>query len=68
MPSRRSWGSSRATFVFAGAGSGLGAVLDRGGQPNLRLILEPQMLAPLLGLAALAILPVAYRRWQRSSA
>ena len=56
------------TFLFAGAGSGLGAVLDHGGQPNLRLILEPQMLAPLLGLAALAILPVAYRRWKRSSA
>ena len=33
-------------------------------QPNLGLILEPQVLLPLLGLAALALLPVAYRRWQ----
>ena len=55
-------------FVFAGAGSGLGVVLDQGGQPNLRLILEPQVLAPLLGLAVLAILPVAYRRWRRPPA
>ena len=41
------------------SGNGLGAVLDHGGQPDLGLILEPRVLAPLLGLAALALLPVA---------
>jgi uncharacterized membrane protein YdjX (TVP38/TMEM64 family) len=49
-------------LVYAGIGDGLGAVLDRGGQPDLGLILEPRVLLPLLGLAALALLPVLYRR------
>ena len=52
-----------AAFVFAGVGSGLGAVLEAGGTPNLGLILEPRILLPLLGLAALALVPVVYRRW-----
>jgi uncharacterized membrane protein YdjX (TVP38/TMEM64 family) len=52
-------------LVYASAGSGLGAVLERGEQPDLGLILEPQILGPLLGLAALALLPVLYRRWKR---
>lgn len=55
-------------LVFAGVGSGLGAVLDRGGQPDLGLILQPQVLGPMLGLAALALLPMAYRRWRRPPA
>lgn len=49
-------------FVYAGVGSGLGAVLDRGEQPNLKMILEPQFVLPLLGLAALVLIPVLYRR------
>ena len=52
-------------LVYAGVGSGLGAVLDRGEQPNLGLILEPHVLLPLLGLAGLALVPVIYRRWQQ---
>jgi hypothetical protein len=39
-------------------------VLDHGGEPDLGLILKPQVLGPLLGLAALALLPVLYRRWK----
>ena len=42
-------------LVYASVGSGLGAVLDRGEQPDLDLILEPQVFLPLLGLAALAL-------------
>ncbi len=53
-------------FVYAGVGSGLGTLLDRDEQPDLRLILEPQVLLPLLGLAALALLPALYRRWQNA--
>jgi uncharacterized membrane protein YdjX (TVP38/TMEM64 family) len=55
-------------LVFASAGSGLGVVLDRGEQPDLGLILEPRVLGPLLGLAALALLPVLYRRLRRTPA
>jgi uncharacterized membrane protein YdjX (TVP38/TMEM64 family) len=53
-----------ATLVFASVGNGLGAILDRGQEPDLGLILEPPVLLPLLGLAVLALLPVIYRRWR----
>jgi len=53
-----------ASFVFVSIGSGLGAVFDRGETPDLSVILSPAVLVPLLGLAVLALIPVAYRRWQ----
>jgi uncharacterized membrane protein YdjX (TVP38/TMEM64 family) len=61
-------GSAPATFVFASIGSGIGAVLAAGGRPNLAVIFSPHVLGPLIGLAALALLPVAWRRWKRSDA
>lgn len=47
-----------ATVVYSWVGAGLGDVLDQGGEPNLGLIFEPHIIGPLLGLAALATLPV----------
>jgi uncharacterized membrane protein YdjX (TVP38/TMEM64 family) len=55
-----------ATFVFASVGSGLGAVFDEGRTPDLGLIFSPPILLPILGFAVLALIPVAYRRWQRA--
>ncbi|CAH2600028.1 TVP38/TMEM64 family membrane protein [Rhodovastum atsumiense] len=57
-------GVTPATFVFAGIGAGLGSVLEAGGRPDLSLIWSPSVLGPLLGLAALSLLPVAWRRWR----
>lgn len=57
-----------ATFVFASIGAGLGDVLASGGSPDLTLIFSPRILGPLIGLAALSLLPVVWRRWKRSSA
>jgi uncharacterized membrane protein YdjX (TVP38/TMEM64 family) len=57
-----------ATFVYASIGSGLGDVLATGGRPDLAVIFSPRILGPLIGLAALALLPVAWRRWKRSGA
>ncbi|HZH25835.1 MAG TPA: VTT domain-containing protein [Azospirillaceae bacterium] len=51
-------------LVYASVGNGLGAVLDAGRKPDLGLILQPSVLLPLLGLAALSLLPVAYRYWK----
>ena len=51
-------------LVYAGIGSGLGTILDAGGQAEPDLLLRPQIILPLLGLAALSLLPVVYRRWQ----
>ncbi len=48
-------------LVFASVGSGLDSVIARGEEPDLGLVLEPSILLPLLGLAALALLPVAYK-------
>jgi uncharacterized membrane protein YdjX (TVP38/TMEM64 family) len=52
------------TFVFASVGAGLGAVLAEGRQPDLSIILRAPVLLPLIGLALLALLPVAWRRWK----
>ena len=50
------------SFVFAGVGNGLGAVLEAGGDPDLGLLFEAEVLLPIVGLAVLAILPVVYRK------
>ena len=44
--------------VYTSVGSGLGEVIARGETPNLGVIAEPHILGPILGLAALALLPV----------
>ncbi|MDF2234491.1 VTT domain-containing protein [Albimonas sp. CAU 1670] len=49
------------TAVIAWTGAGLGAVFDAGGEPDLGLIFSPQILGPLLALAALAALPAVLR-------
>jgi uncharacterized membrane protein YdjX (TVP38/TMEM64 family) len=57
-----------ATFVYASIGAGLGDVLSTGGRPDLSVVFSPRVLGPLLGLAALSLLPVAWRRWKRPNA
>lgn len=52
------------SFVYASVGAGLGAVFEMGGTPDLGVIFQPRVLLPLVGLALLALLPVAYRRWR----
>jgi uncharacterized membrane protein YdjX (TVP38/TMEM64 family) len=55
-------GIAPATVVISSVGAGLGEVLDRGGEPEIGIIFQPHVLLPLLGLAALAALPVALRK------
>ena len=50
------------TAVFSLAGAGLGSVLDAGGPIDVAAILTPQLLAALLGLAALALAAIPLRR------
>jgi len=45
-------------LVFTWIGVGLGEVFDRGDTPDLSLLWEPQILGPILGLAALAAVPI----------
>jgi len=53
-----------ATFVFASFGAGLGAIFDSGAEVRLGAILTPQVVIALIGLAILALLPVAVKRWK----
>jgi uncharacterized membrane protein YdjX (TVP38/TMEM64 family) len=53
------------TFVFASIGAGVRDVLAAGNRPDLALILSPPVLAPMLALALLSLLPVAWRKWKR---
>lgn len=58
-------GSSPVCFVFAGLGSGLGKVFERGGKIDMTLLEQPQIILPLAGLAVLSTAPIAWRLWQR---
>jgi len=50
------------TVVYASVGNGLGAIFDAGAEPDLGIIFEPQILAPIVGLAVLALIPVVYKK------
>lgn len=50
------------TFVFASVGAGFGSVLAQGGEISLSGILTPQVATALVGLAVLALVPVAVKR------
>ncbi|MBF9035802.1 TVP38/TMEM64 family protein [Rhodobacterales bacterium HKCCE2091] len=44
--------------VYTSVGAGLGEIFERGETPDLGIIFEPQILLPILGLCALAALPI----------
>ena len=52
------------TLVFASLGNGVGALFDQGQMPDAGIIFSPEILGPILGLAVLAMLPVAYKKWK----
>lgn len=61
------------TLVFASVGDALHAALDAGAaldpvQAGVALLYSPQVIGPLLGLAALALLPVIVKRLRRRAA
>ena len=53
------------TVVFCSIGNGLGAVFDRGEMPDLKIIFQPEIFGPLLGLAVLSLIPVIYKRMKK---
>lgn len=52
------FGIMPGAIVYTSVGAGLGEVFARGETPNLGIIFEPQILLPILGLCALAVLPI----------
>lgn len=59
------FGMAPGTFVYASLGEGLGAIIESGGTPDLKVIFQWRVLGPLIGLAVLAFVPVAYKRYKR---
>ncbi len=51
-------------LVFASLGNGLGAILDAGDEPDLGILFRLDVLLPLLALAVLALLPVAFKKFK----
>lgn len=72
----RTWVFAATTFagiipggvIYTWVGVGLGEVLARGETPDLGIIFEPHILGPLLGLAALALVPVILKISRRGKA
>ncbi len=50
------------SFVYASVGAGLGSVFDRAEVFSPASVLTPEVVTALVGLALLALLPVAYRK------
>jgi uncharacterized membrane protein YdjX (TVP38/TMEM64 family) len=58
------FGIMPGTLVFAWVGSGLDEIFARGETPDAGIIFAPEILGPILALVALALLPVAYKKWK----
>lgn len=54
--------------VYTWVGAGLGEVFARGETPNLGIFFEPQIIGPILGLCALAALPIVIKAVRGGSA
>ena len=52
------------SFIYASLGNGLGTLAEEGRPPDLAVLFSPSVILPILGLAALALAPVLYRRWR----
>ena len=54
-------------IVYTWVGAGLGEVFASGETPNLGIIFEPYILGPILGLAALAFLPIILKAFKKKA-
>lgn len=61
------FGIMPASIVFVALGTSLGQVFATDSQPDLSILLQPQILLSLCGLALLALIPVIYKHFQVKS-
>jgi uncharacterized membrane protein YdjX (TVP38/TMEM64 family) len=61
-------GKAPSTCIYASFGATLGGLVKDDTLPTVNLLLEPRVLLPLLGLAALALVPAGYGLLRRHSA
>lgn len=55
------FGIMPGALVYTSVGAGLGEVFTRGETPDLGVIFEPQIIAPILGLCLLSVLPIVIK-------
>lgn len=55
-----------ATLIYSAVGAGLRDVFASAGRPTLASLAHPHLLLPLLGLAALSLAPVLFRRFRHA--
>jgi uncharacterized membrane protein YdjX (TVP38/TMEM64 family) len=55
-------------IVYTWVGAGLGEVFARGETPNLGIIFEPYIIGPILGLAALSLMPILVKKLRKEKA
>jgi uncharacterized membrane protein YdjX (TVP38/TMEM64 family) len=51
-------------FLFVSLGRAFGDVIGAGGSPDLNVMLRPGVLLPIGGLAVLALMPIAFKRYR----
>ena len=61
------FGIMPASFVFVSIGNGISALLRAGGEPNLSIVTRPEIILPLLGLAAISLMPAIYKRFKNQN-
>ncbi len=60
------FGIMPGSIVYTSVGSGLGAVFAAGETPDLGVIFQPEILGPILGLSALAVLPIVVKAFTKN--
>lgn len=55
------------SFVYTSVGVGLGSIFDRGETFSVKSVMTPEIFLALLGLAALSILPLLYKKFKQKS-
>lgn len=53
-----------STVIYSSIGAGLDHVFDQGQKPDLNMMMDPQVLLPLIGLCLLSVIPVVFHAWK----
>lgn len=61
------FGIMPGSIVYTSVGAGLGEVFEAGETPNLGIIFEPHILGPILGLCALAAMPIIIKKFKKGA-
>ncbi len=58
------FGIMPGSIVYCSVGSGLGAIFEADGTPDLHIFSKPEIIGPIIGLALLSLIPVFYKRFR----